>query len=348
MKILHILNTNKFSGAENVAITIINNMKNNNEIVYVSPDGPIREYLEENNVIYEPIKKVSVKEIKRVIRKYNPDIIHAHDFTASIISAISAPRKIKVISHVHCNPDWIKKVNLKTIAYLLSSIKYKKILMVSKSIEDEYIFRKFILKKSEIIGNITNIKKIRNLSREDEISEKFDVIFIGRLSYAKQPQKFIEVVKKIAEKNRKIKVVMIGEGPLRGQCEETIKEYNLEKNIELKGFQKNPYVYLNNSKVLCMTSKYEGYGLVAVEALSFGKPVVATDVGGIPNIVNEECGKITNDIDDMIDEINKLLYNEKYYNEKSKNALERVQEINNIERYISKLKEIYSQCIKGE
>ena len=57
MKVLHILNTNNFSGAENVVINIINNMKNNNELVYVSPEGPIRDYLEENDIMYEPIKK---------------------------------------------------------------------------------------------------------------------------------------------------------------------------------------------------------------------------------------------------------------------------------------------------
>ena len=66
MKVLHILNTNNFSGAENVVINIINNMKNNNELVYVSPEGPIRDYLEENDIMYEPIKKVSINEIKKV------------------------------------------------------------------------------------------------------------------------------------------------------------------------------------------------------------------------------------------------------------------------------------------
>ena len=70
MKILHILNSNKFSGAENVAITIINNMKNDNEIIYVSPEGQIREHLQENNIDYEPVRKVCIKEIKRVIKKY--------------------------------------------------------------------------------------------------------------------------------------------------------------------------------------------------------------------------------------------------------------------------------------
>ena len=343
MKILHILNTNKFSGAENVAITIINNMKNDNEIVYVSPDGSIRKYLEENQINYEPIEKVCVKEIRRVIKKYNPDIIHAHDFTASIISAMGTPKKIKIISHIHNNNIWIKKINLKTIIYLLSTLRYKKILIVSKSIIDEYVFKKFISKKIKVVGNIINIGKVKKMAQEKKFQEEYDIIFMGRLAEPKQPRKFIEVVKRLKDKFETIKAVIVGDGPLKEQSEQFIKENNLENNIELKGFKKNPYIYLKNSKILCMTSKYEGYGLVAVEALVLGKPVVATDVGGIPNIVNESCGKITSNINEMVDEITKLLNDENYYNEKSKNALKRSQEINDIDKYILKLKEIYSQ-----
>ena len=348
MKILHILNSNKFSGAENVAITIINNMKNDNEIIYVSPEGQIREHLQENNIDYEPVRKVCIKEIKRVIKKYKPDIIHAHDFTASIISAIASNKKIKVISHIHNNNPWMKKVNLKTLIYLLSTIRYKKILIVSNSIINEYVFRKLIKKKTEVIGNVIDINKIKKLSEEKNIQNNYDVIFIGRLSMEKQPQKFIEIIKKLKEKNSEIKAVMVGDGSLKEECEKIIKDNNLEDNIELKGFKKNPYIYLKNSKILCMTSGYEGYGLVAVEALSLGKPVVATDVGGIPDIVNECCGRVTNSIDVMVKEIDKLLKDENYYKTKSNNTLKRVQEINDIDKYILKLEEIYKQCLEGD
>ena len=348
MKVLHILNTNNFSGAENVVINIINNMKNNNELVYVSPEGPIRDYLEENDIMYEPIKKVSINEIKKVAKKYKPDIIHAHDFTASIIAAIVSPKKVKVISHIHNNNFWIKKVNLKTLIYLLSTIRYKKILIVSNSIINEYVFRKLIKKKTEVIGNVIDINKIKKLSEEKNIQNNYDVIFIGRLSMEKQPQKFIEIIKKLKEKNSEIKAVMVGDGSLKEECEKIIKDNNLEDNIELKGFKKNPYIYLKNSKILCMTSGYEGYGLVAVEALSLGKPVVATDVGGIPDIVNECCGRVTNSIDVMVKEIDKLLKDENYYKTKSNNTLKRIQEINDIDKYILKLEEIYKQCLEGD
>ena len=342
MRILHILNSSNFSGAENVAITIINNMKNDNEIVYVSPEGTIKEYLKKNEIKCELVTKVCIKEIKRVIKKYRPDIIHAHDFTASVISAIASNRKIKVISHIHCNNKWMKKINLKTIIYLISSIKYKKILLVSKSIIDEYIFKKFINKKVQVVGNIVDTNRVKKMSEEVDIQEDYNLIFIGRLVEAKQPIKFIELINKLKNNNKVIKAVMLGDGPLKAECEQEIKKYNLKKNIELKGFQKNPYIYLRKSKILCMTSEWEGYGLVAVEALSLGKPVVATKVGGIPSIVNEKCGKVTNNFNEMLDEITNLLQDDNYYQNKQLSALERVKQINNMEKYISEMNKIYN------
>ena len=172
---------------------------------------------------------------------------------------------------------------------------------------------------------------------------------MGRLSDPKQPEKFIQLIKELKETIKNIKAVMIGDGPLREKCEKIIKENDLEKNIILKGFIKNPFPILKNSKVVCMTSKYEGFGLAAIEALVLGKPVVATDVGGLPDIVNDTCGKIYKEIEEAKKEVIKLLDNEEYYKSKSLNAIKRSQEMNNIDEYINKLEKIYKQCIgKGE
>lgn len=343
MKIIHILNSNSYSGAENVVITIINKMKSKHDIIYVSPEGSIRQYLENNDIKYEPIKKVSMKEIKRIIRKYKPDIIHAHDFTASIISSICG-KNVKVISHLHSNPTWIKSINLKTILYLISTIKYNKILMVSKSILNEYIFKKYIQKKSLIIGNPIDINKIIEQANSKEIEEYYDLAFIGRLTELKNPEEFIEIVN-ILKRKLNIRAVMIGTGPMKEKCIDLIEKYNLTDVIILKGFMKNPYNILKNCKILCMTSRYEGYGLVAVEALALGKPVVASKVGGLPDIIDEKCGKLSNDITEIITEIEKLLINTNYYKNKSEYAIIRANEINNIDKYIKNLNEIYSSYL---
>lgn len=347
MTILYILNSNKFSGAENVVITIINKMKDNNEVIYVSPNGPIKERLKENNIKYELVGKLSIKEIRRVIKKYNPDIIHSHDFTASILSSIFG-KKVKVISHIHNNNSWIKRINIYSLMYLISTIRYKRILLVSHSILKEYIFGKFIKRKTEIVGNPIDIDKILRKSEEINIDESYDLAYLGRLSQEKQPEQFIKIVLELKKKIQNIKVVMIGDGPLKEKCQQMIKEYELSKNIVLKGFQKNPYVFLKKSKILCITSKVEGFGLAAVEGLALGKPVVASNVGGLPDIVNEKCGKITNNLRESVEEIERLLESNEYYKNKSDGALKKAQEMNNIDKYIMELEEIYKQCLEGE
>lgn len=71
-----------------------------------------------------------------------------------------------------------------------------------------------------------------------------------------------------------------------------IEELGLVHVIRLYGFQKNPYIYLKQAKVMCMPSKWEGFGLAAVEALALGKPVIAAPVGGLNDIINDNCGKL--------------------------------------------------------
>ena len=342
LRVIHILASNKYSGAENVAITIINRMKEKKvESIYVSPDGEIRKRLEQEAIAFEPIKKVSIGEIKAVCKKYNPDIIHAHDFTTSVISAFSNV-KVKIISHLHNNPSWIKKLNIKTLSYLISSIKYSKIILVSDSILDEFIFSKFIKNKVVILGNPLETSKIKEKARNYSGNiEKNDVVFCGRLETQKDPLRFIEIISKIID-DYKINVAMIGDGTLREQCEQKIKEKNLSEFIKMYGFIENPYPIMANSKILCMTSKYEGFGLVAVEALTFGLPVVATNVGGLPKIVDSKCGMLCEDDKSFQEELYRLLNDVNYYNKKSENAIKKSKKLENISAYIDNLFNIYT------
>ena len=97
MKILHIANTDHFSGAENVICQIVSLFKDEKdaEMAYVSPDGSIREALAERKIRFVPIKQMNVKELRKVFREEKPDVVHAHDMKASLITSI-----MKIISIV--------------------------------------------------------------------------------------------------------------------------------------------------------------------------------------------------------------------------------------------------------
>lgn len=116
MKVLHLLRSNRFSGAENVALQIINMFRDDNiEMAYCSRDGQIRDVLSERKVKFFPVSNLSMKEIRRVVREFAPDIIHAHDATASVIAGIATAffgRCNGVISHMHVNHENMRKVNV--------------------------------------------------------------------------------------------------------------------------------------------------------------------------------------------------------------------------------------------
>lgn len=339
MKVLHVLNTNSYSGAENVAITIINHMSNV-ESIYLSLNGPISEILKKNNIQHYAVDKLSIKSLKKAIRELKPDIIHAHDYTASILCALCFP-KAKIISHIHNNSPWIKSYGIYSWAYLFSSFFYKKILTVSDSIEKEYVFGKFIKNKIECIGNPTDIELIHQKAIEYTIDKKYDLIFLGRLTAPKNPKLLLEVFNDLILKRPNISIAVVGAGDQFESFNESIHKNNLQDNIEMYGFMENPYPVLNASKIMILPSKWEGYGLVAVESLSLGIPVICSGAGGLKNIVNSSCGKICKNKDDYVQEIIELLDNEQEYAPKSNKAKERAKVYGNIQGYISKIRNVY-------
>lgn len=342
-KIVHILNTNSYSGAENVVVTLISNLKKdiNYECFYVSLDGPIAEILKQRNIAFYPIKKMNFSEIKRVIKLIEPDIIHCHDFTASIITS-SCIKNIPIISHLHNNPIWIKTSNCKSLAYKFTLKKYSKILLVSDAILNEYKYSKK-MKNVEIISNPIDVKSITNYTIKDPHIKNYDIIFLGRLDEQKDPLRFIELINKLKVKHRGVSAAMVGNGSLRKNCAEKIEKLNLMGNIDLLGFKENRFDYILNSKIMCITSKWEGFGLMAVEALSFGIPIVSTKVGGLTKIINEDCGKFCKTDQEFISELDKLMTDTNYYIEKKKEAVRQANRLDNISTYINKVKCIYEE-----
>ena len=202
-----------------------------------------------------------------------------------------------------------------------------------------------IFKPGQSLTEITTraIKGLEEVILKAKKGEKkqYDIIFLGRLTYPKNPIAFIDIIKEIHNDIPNLRVAMIGTGELGDKCKKRIDNLSLNGNIDLLGFMDNPYGILSQSKVLCMTSLWEGFGLVAVEALSLGIPVVANPVGGLLGIVNDSCGFLTSDNIEYIDEVKKLVLDDNYRREKSEFALLRANELNNAKEYISIIENLY-------
>lgn len=341
-RILHILSSNSFSGAENVAMTIIKNSKKNYEVGYASVEGPIRNALEKNDIEFVPMNELSLKEIRRIIKEWQPDIIHAHDFKASIKSALST-LSIPIIAHIHQSPDWFKNYNIKSINVLLASIRFKKIIFVTPTLLDSAKVLKTIKNKIIVISNIIDINEVYKKSEKELPLQKFDLAFVGRLEEVKDPLRFIRIVKRTKEFKNDIKVVIVGDGSMKQECKDLIKEYGLEKNIDMKGFLENPLVPLTNSQIYVMTSESEGLPLSVLEALSLGKPVLVTKLDEIIKAIGSETLLVCETDDEFIENINNLKNDKEFYKQKSIQSKKKALELFDIEVYIDKFNSIYQE-----
>ncbi len=346
MRILHVLNSSSFSGAENVAITIIKQLEkdSNYECYYVSPKGPIEERLREENVKYIPIEKLCNKELKRVIKEYKPDVIHAHDFRASLISILMKNKKTRIICHLHNNPPWLRKICINSFIYLIIGQYADRVIAVSESVVSEFVFSKLIKNKVHVIGNPLEPKRIlEKISNISNVKKIYDVCCIARLTPQKNPERFIRIISILNEKKIKIRAIWIGDGEIKNEVIRICQKYHVQDMIEFIGFKANPFIYLNESKVFLLTSDWEGFGLVTYEAITLGVPCVVSNVGGINQIINDTCGKLCNpnEIDDYVNEIEKLLTDKEYYDIKVKNSLKQSIKLNNEKEYYRKIKELY-------
>ena len=146
-KVLHLLASSKYSGAENVACTIIKSMSDEYEMYYCSPNGEIKNALNEKKITFIPLKKLTINEVAKVVKEISPHVIHAHDFKASLIAA-SFSKKATIVSHIHKNDPQMRKLSLKSLLYLLSAKNYKKIIGVSEAVLSDVIHGKKDISRS--------------------------------------------------------------------------------------------------------------------------------------------------------------------------------------------------------
>lgn len=332
-KVLHLFPSSSFSGAENVACQIIKLFENEIEMVYCCPTGPIIKNLEERNVKHIPLEKFNYSSLKKVIDEFKPTIIHTHDIRAGILASLFSNR-CKIISHIHGNHEDMRKTNLKTILYLLASPKFKHIFWVSNSCLSNYKFSSKIKHKSSILYNIINPDDVIKKADTDENTYDFDIIYLGRFSYAKNPKRLIDILSLLKEKKPCIKCALVGTGELYDETLNYSSEKGLENNVKFLGFQSNPYKILKSSKVSLMTSVFEGTPMSALEAMALGVPIVSTPTDGLKDVItNDFNGFLSDDNEEFVNHVINILENEELQKKLSQNALKFSREYNDLSKY---------------
>ncbi|CAI1121321.1 glycosyltransferase [Serratia entomophila] len=232
------------------------------------------------------------KKFIGVYRKQKPDIIHIHSsFAGFICRAILffLPGHPKVIYCPHAFSFLMDSSELKKNIYAfverVLARKTDVIVCVSKYEHDEAIKRGLDERKLKIIYN--GVEKPEDIIVEDDTSDEqssdiLNILFVGRIDY----QKGFDIVEQVAKKiGDKCKVVVVG-----GGVHSNPELYQAE-NIIYAGWvsKENMASYYLNADVLLMPSRWESFGLVAVEAQSYGLPVVASRCSSLPEVVQEGC-----------------------------------------------------------
>lgn len=346
MKVLHLLASNKYSGAENVVCQIIKMFDKEIEMAYCSPEGTISETLKDKKIKYIPLKKLSLKEIKKAINEYKPDVVHCHDLKAIVLC--SNIGNVKKIAHIHVNHPKMKSVTIRSLIANKCLKNFQHIYWVSQSCLCDFKYHKKFLNKSTVLPNIISIEDLyKTIDINVKDSEKiYDIVYCGRITYQKNPLRILDIVEMLKRNKKDVKIVVCGDGDLYDIFKQETTKRGLEDNVELKGFVKNPASIIKQSKLMILTSFFEGTPMTALESMALGVPIVSTKTDGMKNLINEgKNGYLYETNEEAVNIIMRVLESPSRLSKIMSSSMKFAKDYNNIEKYKNKLKIIYE--LKG-
>ncbi|MBR6033852.1 MAG: glycosyltransferase [Clostridia bacterium] len=305
-------------GIETALITLINRLSEEKEYEITlgleKKEGIFLEDLDKNVKIIEyrannskivPLRK-AINFFKRLgfIFKYK----NKFDFSASY-ATYSLPAGFMARTASKNNALWVhadylslfdgKEEEVKHFFENVHHEKYKNIVFVSNEAREAYLDA-FPERKTAtaVINNIIDYEKIRKLSQEEiEIGRDTRVttfINVGR-HYEKQKRvsRIIEAAERLKVNGLPFRVLLVGDGEDTDNYKQIVKEKKLENEVIFLGRKKNPYPYFKISDCLVLSSDYEGYPVVFVEAFTLGLPIITTDVSDSCEEIQGRFGYVT-------------------------------------------------------
>jgi glycosyltransferase involved in cell wall biosynthesis len=299
-------------------------------------------------------------EIRRLIVQGNYDIVHTHSSVAGVVgrfAALTASVPV-IIHHVH---GWGLQEGMSRGTRML----YLTLERLSASFTDRMVAvsRPNIQKglahgigkedKFTLIYNGIDLEKFRQPVDGQQMRSALGlsdpdgklVGMIGRLDKQKNPLDFIQAAAIVAKDCPKVQFLIVGDGPLRPECEQLINELNLQEKVFLLGYRDDVASILPLLTIIAMSSLWEGLPIAFLEAMSAGKPIVANDVDGVSDVViNGETGFLVRPHQplEMAERILYLLNNETAAKEMGSIAQQRSSYFS-VERMVGQLESLYKE-----
>jgi len=302
LRVIHLITALGAGGAENGIINLVNNHHDSSvtsAICVFNGGGVLTERVNQSKTkIFELDKKKKgndyslIFKLNRLFREWKPDIVHTHTW-GTLCEGIIAAKLAYVPKIVHGEHGTIQskpinKLVQKGFWYLPDQV-------LSVSLSHAKTLNHVIgfpLSKIHVIPNGVDTSKFYPLpsnGNKTEViqknSEGLTFGTIGRLMLIKNQVLLIKAFTNIVKSNPEARLVLTGDGPLRDELEQKAKSLSLEKNISFLGRRSDIPSILRNMDVFILPSLSEGMSNTILEAMSTGKPVIATDVGGNSELV---------------------------------------------------------------
>jgi glycosyltransferase involved in cell wall biosynthesis len=233
---------------------------------------------------------MAVRSLVRLMRRLAIEIVHfhtAHAHTLGLLAAQRAGVPIRVLSrrvdfHIHRHPLNRWKYGPALTAVVAISDGIRKVLL-----EDGIAPERVITVRSGI--DMERIRKVGDGSGlRDEFGISGDCLVVGMvaaLAPHKDHRTFLEAAALVKKKISRIRFLLVGEGPLQADLLRLTKKLDLAREVIFTGFRDDVLEITGLVDVFVLSSYLEGMGTAVLDAMALGKPVVATEVGGIPEIV---------------------------------------------------------------
>lgn len=195
------------------------------------------------------------------------------------------------------------------------------------------------------IYNAVDLEFVREKAKEpiEYSTERGFMVAVGRLDRQKAFDVLLEAYSK-SRSSEKLDLVILGKGPDLEKLQALAKRLGVQNRVHFQGWTDNPWAWISKSKLFVLSSRWEGFGNVVVEAMACSTPVVVTDCDFGPKeiVIHEDSGLVVpvDDIETMAKAIDRVLGDERLYEKFSSNALKRSQEFS-IDKIVSEYQNLF-------
>ena len=302
------------------------------------------------NTYHNPLK---LQKLAVLLRRHRADIVHTHGYYGSTFGRLAAiiAKTPVIIAHVHTSYAGLKRRHL-FIERILSFYTDKIICLSQREIEqylqagigrrDQY---EFVYNGLDVAA-FSDTKCDRGPMREalGLSSDDRACVTVGRLVPVKGHRFLLEALAEARKVHPNLKLLCVGDGPLEPSLRAQVGQLGLSEHVRFLGFREDVPQILHACDLFVLASLNEGFGLVLLEAMACGLPVIATSVGGVPEIVaHESTGLLVpaRDPQAMAEAIVRIISSPRLAARLIAEAAARLRERFSIEATVARLEQIY-------